>query len=481
MQISDYGYLLINGQKVASASGEKHPIVNPFSQEVITHTYEADNADIGLAVESASEAFLSWRDLPAIERSTLLLKLASLIREGAEKLANLESVNTGKPIRDAFRETLLAADYFDYYGTLADDLSSRIRNASDQSLILTGRDPFGVCGLILPWNYPLLMAAAKSAPALAMGNTLIIKPAHRTPLTTLELGNLAIQAGFSPGVMNIITGRGGTTGDGIVRHPAIRRISFGGATTTGKEIMRTCADELKRVSLDLGGKSAAIVLGDAPLEKACVAISKNILENSGQNYFAKSRILIDQKVYDQAIDLLMHQFLSAKQGNPLSGTTTMGPLISFRQQERVLKYIELGLSAGANLHCGGRVPIETGLSQAPFIQPTLFTDVQPNMYIAREEIFGPVLCAVKTTDPESAVKIANNSIYGQNTSIWSKDLSFATSLADQLEVGAITINCEFELSPEFQLGKRKHSGIGEETGLGALREFSQAKLIVLNH
>lgn len=470
--------LLINGQRVPADSGETTLLKNPHNGLPVASVAEAGPSDIDAAVNHGLQAFKSWSATTMAERAQLLKQLALLLGTYQEELLHLESITSGKPVKTAGSEVQNAANYLDYYaGTIDRKVHD---NADAASNTLNMREPYGLCGMIMPWDYPLMTAVRHCAPALAMGNTVLVKPAVRTPLSTLRFGELALEAGFPPGVINVVTGRGTSAGESLARHPLVPLISFCGSTTTGKDILKYGAYEIKRMAMDLGGKSAAIMLPDADIPSAVTSVVASITGNSGQNHQAKSRLLISNRIYQEVIDQLIEQFSTIRIGDPADPATDMGPLISQRQQERVLKYIELGSSAGANIKFGGKVPSGEELQSGYYIEPTLFVDVDPQMYIAREEIFGPLLCVIPFADDEDAITINNDSIYGITASIWTADIDRAKQMARRLDVGSVTINSD-NLPPLSCLtSRRKHSGIGEITGNSALHHYSQAKTILVD-
>lgn len=467
--------LFIDGKSQAAVSGEVREIINPATESVIAVVADGGPDDVNIAVDRAEVAFRkSWKKCHSRDRTKMLLKLAGLIRSHSESLAVLESRNTGKPIRDARGEINLAADCFEYYAGAINKIGGQTVPVSSQGVNMTFREPIGICGLIVPWNFPLVITAWKVAPALAMGNCVILKPATQTPLSALQLGRLALEAGIPPGVFNIIPGEGNQAGEAIVRHPGVRKIAFTGSTTVGKDVMRLAAEHIKPVTLELGGKSANIVFADADVEKAIDGAVWSVLGNAGQDCCARSRLLVEKSLYPSFVDALAEKFGTVKLGEPLDESTEMGPLITRQHRERVEKYIELGQSEGANLRCGGDAP---GFDSGYYLNPTLFTDVTPKMYIMQEEIFGPVLCATPFEDEVDAIRIANESIYGLSGSVWTRDGGKALRVARAVETGVISINSAHSVHLETPFGGMKESGIGRELGLAVLDNYCELKSV----
>jgi len=474
--------LLIDGKRVPALSGKMTTLINPATSEPLAVVAEAGAEDVDAAAQSAHHAFResAWRKINSRERTRMLLRLATLLREHTDELGRLESQNVGKPINDARDEVGTAANCFEYYAGAINKIGGSTIPVAAPGVSLTFREPIGVCGLILPWNYPLVIAAWKIAPALAMGNTIVVKPAEQTPLTTLHLGELALEAGIPAGVFNVVSGEGVPAGEALVRHPLVRKISFTGSTEIGRHVMRLAADDVKRVTLELGGKSANLVFADANFERAASSAASSLLGNAGQDCCARSRLLVERSIYEKFVAQLIDIFQKVKLGDPLDEKTEMGPLISLSHRERVCSYIESGCSEGATLLCGGNAP-ETGiLARGAFLHPTLFADVRPEMKIAQEEIFGPVLSVIPFDTEVEAVAIANNSLYGLSGSIWTRDLERALRVARAVETGALSINSGSSVHLEAPFGGVKHSGIGRELGLAALDHYSELKSVFIH-
>jgi len=473
--------LLIAGTRVPALSGKTTTLINPATSEPLAVVAEAGAEDIDAAVQSAHRTFResSWRKINSRERTRMLLRLATLLREHIEELAQLESKNVGKPINDARDDVGTAASCFEYYAGAINKIGGNTIPVAAPGVSLTFREPIGVCGLILPWNYPLVIAAWKIAPALAMGNTIVVKPAEQTPLTTLRLGELALEAGIPGGVFNVVPGEGVPAGEALVRHPLVRKISFTGSTEIGRHVMRLAADDVKRVTLELGGKSANLVFADANFERAVSSAASSLLGNAGQDCCARSRLLVERSIYDSFVAQLIELFQKVKVGDPLDEKTEMGPLISLSHRERVCGYIEAGRNEGAELLCGGQAPEAAALSRGAYLNPTILAGVRPDMRIAQEEIFGPVLSIIPFETEAEAIAIANNSLYGLSGSIWTRDIERALRVARAVETGVLSINSGSSVHLEAPFGGVKHSGVGRELGLAALEHYCELKSVFI--
>ncbi|MGH7596917.1 MAG: aldehyde dehydrogenase family protein [bacterium] len=474
-------YLLIDGKNMPALTRRTTTLINPATNETLAIVAEGGVEDVDAAVRSAHREFREgkWRKLNSRERTRLLLRLATLIREHVDELALLESQNVGKPLGDARDEVGTVANCFEYYAGAINKTGGNTIPVAAPGVSLTFREPIGVCGLILPWNYPLLLTSWKVAPALAMGNTVVVKPAETTPLTALRLGELALEAGLPAGVLNIVPGKGSIAGEALIRHPLVRKISFTGSTEVGRHVMRLAADDIKRVTLELGGKSANIVFADANLERALPSAASSLLGNSGQDCCARSRLLIERSIYDAFMAQLTEHFQKVKVGDPLDEKTEMGPLISLSHRQRVQSYIDAGQQEGAALLCGGKAPEVEPLAKGAYLNPTLFGNVRPEMKIAQEEIFGPVLVAISFDTEAEAVAIANNSLYGLSGSIWTRDIERALRMARAVETGVLSINSGSSVHLEAPFGGVKHSGVGRELGMAALDHYSELKSVFI--
>ncbi len=475
-------YLLIDGKNLPARERRTTTLMNPATSETLAVVAEAGAEDVDTAVQSAHRAFREgpWRKLNSRERTRLLLRLAMLIREHVDELALLESQNVGKPLGDARDEVGTVANCFEYYAGAINKFGGNTIPVAAPGVSLTFREPIGVCGLILPWNYPLLLASWKIAPALAMGNTVVVKPAETTPLTALRLGELALEAGIPAGVLNIVPGKGAIAGEALIRHPLVRKISFTGSTEIGSHVMRLAADDIKRVTLELGGKSANIVFADANWERALPSAASSLLGNSGQDCCARSRLLVERSIYDKFVEQLTEHFKKVKVGDPLDEKTEMGPLVSMSHRQRVQSYIDIGQQEGASLLCGGKAPEVEPLAKGAYLNPTLFGNVRPEMKIAQEEIFGPVLCAIPFDSEADAIAIANNSLYGLSGSIWTRDIERALRVARAVETGVLSINSGSSVHLEAPFGGVKHSGVGRELGMAVLDHYSELKSVFIH-
>jgi aldehyde dehydrogenase (NAD+) len=468
--------LLIDGQWREAVSGKRFETLNPATGEVITSVAEADKADVDLAVKAARKAFEEgpWSKLTATDRGKVLSKLADLIMEHRDELAALETMDNGKPISDARNiDVPLVADCFEYYAGWANKVHGETIPVPGPFLNYTLREPIGVVGQIVAWNFPMLLAAWKMAPALATGNTVVLKPAEQTPLSALRLGELCLEAGIPPGVVNVLPGFGPTAGAGLVTHPDVDKIAFTGEYLTGQTIMREAAGTLKRLSLELGGKSPNIVFADADLDAAVAGSLMGIFWNQGEVCCAGSRLFLQESVYDQFMDKLVGQAGKMKVGDPMDPTTQIGALISEDHLNKVLRYINAGKAEGATLRTGGDQPTKRGY----FVNPTIFDGVSDSMKIAREEIFGPVLSVIRFKDVDEVVPRANNTFYGLAAAVWTRDVGKAHAMARKLKAGTVWINTYNVVSSLSPFGGYKMSGFGRELGVHALELYTQVKSV----
>ena len=471
-------HLFINNEWRPAGSGKTMDVINPATEEVCASVASADASDLNAAVDAARAALNGpWGQMSARERGRLVRKLGERLMERADEIARLETLHNGKPISESRHiEIPAAAECFEYYGGWADKVMGETVPVKGNYLNYTLREPLGVCAAIVPWNFPLLIAVWKIAPALACGNTMILKPASQTPLTALALGEIALEIGLPPGVLNILTGPGAKLGQAIVEHPGIDKIAFTGDTNTGKAIMKGAADTLKKITLELGGKSPNIVLPDADIEAAIRGVTIGIFYGKGEVCAAGSRLLVDTSIKNEFVDKLAARAKKMVAGDPMDPKTRFGALSSKKQMETVLRYIESGKKEGASLVAGGeRVDIGTG--KGYFVAPTIFADVKPEMTISREEIFGPVLAAIEFADLDEAIARANDSPYGLAAGVWTKDIKKAHYVAKKLQAGTVWINTYNVYDTASPFGGYKQSGFGREMSVHAIEHYTQIKSV----
>ncbi len=476
------GKLFIGGKWVDASTGKTFPTVNPATEETITSIAEGDERDVDAAVAAARKAFETgpWPEMSASDRGRILWKIGDLVDKYNEELGTLETLDNGKPIFESrYVDMPMVAEVFRYYAGWATKIHGETVPVKGPFLHYTLREPLGVVAAIVPWNFPLLLASWKIAPALATGNTVVLKPASWTPLTALRLAEICQEAGLPDGVLNVITGPGAKIGKALAQHPGVDKVAITGETTTGQEILRGSADTLKRVTLELGGKSPNIVLADADLEGAVRGATIGIFYGKGEVCAAGSRLFVDKKIKDDFMQKLLDRAKKTVPGDPLDPKTRFGAIVSERQMKTVLGYIEKGKAEGAKLVAGGgRAAV--GAGKGYFIQPTVFDGVHNDMTIAREEIFGPVLATIEFGDVAEAVREANNTPYGLAAAVWTRDIGKAHRVARQLKAGTVWINTYNNYDPAAAFGGYKMSGYGRELSMHALEHYTQVKSVWVN-
>lgn len=470
--------LFIDGRFTAAASGKTFPTINPATEEVLAEVSEAGAEDVDRAVTAARQALERgpWATMDARDRGALLHRLADAIERQREELAVLETLDNGKRIGDSRDiDVTLCAEALRYYAGYADKIYGKTIPVRGPFFTYTRREPVGVAGQIIPWNFPMVNVAWKWAPALAAGCTVVMKPAEQTPLTALRLARIAKEAGVPDGVINILTG-GPDTGAAIVRHPGVDKIGFTGSCEVGQIIMRDAASTLKRVTLELGGKSPNIVFADSDLDTAIAQSHNALYWNQGQVCASGSRLFVEDKVYDQVVEKLAERNRKFKVGDPFDPETEQGPQVDRAQFDKVLHYIELGKQQGAECVTGGSRHGDRGY----FIQPTLFANVNDDMTVAREEIFGPVLCALRFSDVEEVIARANDTTFGLAAAVWTRDIKKAHLVANRIKAGSIWVNCYYGLDLAAPFGGYKMSGVGRELGEEGILAYTELKTVAVN-
>ncbi|MEO0968833.1 MAG: aldehyde dehydrogenase family protein [Cyanobacteria bacterium J06639_18] len=470
--------LLINNEWVESVSGKRFETINPATGEVICNVAEADAADVDKAVEAAKNAFhgKEWRQMSATRRGELLYKLADLIEQNIDELAQLETLDNGKPLKLSYGDLGLVIRCYRYYAGWADKVQGKTIPINGPYFCYTRHEPVGVVGQIIPWNFPLLMQAWKLGPALCTGNTVVMKTAEQTPLSALRVGELIIEAGFPPGVVNILSGYGPTAGAAIARHMDVDKLAFTGSTEVGHLIMEAAAkSNLKRVTLELGGKSPNIVFADADMDAAIEGAHHSLFFNQGQCCNAGSRLFVEEKCYDDFVALSVEKAKKRVVGDPFDSNTQQGPQVDKDQFDRVMSYIESGMREGAQMLCGGHQVGDRGF----FIQPTVFANVKNEMKIAQEEIFGPVMSIIKFKDMDEVIELANTTMYGLAAGVWTQDITKAHAIANNVRAGTVWVNCYHIFDAAAPFGGFKQSGMGRELGEYCLEHYTEVKTVTV--
>lgn len=461
----------------AAGRGQRLPQINPAAEEAFCEVQSASVEDIDTAARSAQRAFeQTWHDMTPGKRTELLLKIAHGIRQNAEAIAQLESRNIGKPISDARDEVALGARIFEYYAGAVTKFGGQTLPVSRGGFDFTLRQPMGVVAAIVPWNFPFPIACWKVAPALAAGNAVLLKPASQSPLSALKLGEIAAAAGLPPGALQVLPGAGSAVGDALVQHPLVRKISFTGSTDIGKRIMELASRDLKRVSLELGGKSPNIVFADADLAQAASSAPMSVFANTGQDCCARSRVFVEKKIFDEFVTRFVSATKALRVNDPALDDTQVGPLVSANQRSISEQFVDESKRTGRRLACGGNRPLARGY----FLEPTVLLDVEPGDRVWREEVFGPVVCIRPFDDENQMLQEVNASPYGLSGSIWTNDLKRALRVARRVESGVLSINSHSSVHVEAPFGGFKQSGIGRDLGMAALEGYTELKNVYVS-
>ncbi len=470
--------LLIGGTPRPAADGAELHVLEPATAAPLATVASAGAAEVEAAIRAARDSFDRgvWAGQSATARGKVLLRVAALIRERSEDIATTEARNAGKPIGDARWEVNAAADVFEYYAGAANKIFGETVPVQDAGIDLVLREPVGVCALIVPWNFPLLITTWKTAPALACGNSVIIKPASLTPLSALKLGEILVEAGVPAGCVSVLPGPGRIIGDALVGDPRVDKIWFTGETTTGASILRASSENITRVSLELGGKSACVVFADADWEKAATETPMSVFANTGQDCCARSRIVVEASIYDDFVAAFTRTTEALRIGTPLEESTEIGPMISAAQRQVSLDYLEIAAGEGAERVTGGVVPDDPGF----YLSPAVLAGVDNSMRVAQEEIFGPVASIIPFRDEADAIRIANDTPYGLSGSIWTRDLGRSIRVAKAIRTGVLSVNTNRSVRTEAPFGGYKHSGLGRELGMHAMAHYTEVKNVFLS-